>query len=72
MHKVLVQVRKGKIPDAVKPCMSGPASVNTHLRGSTRRHVIAWCLLAGWLLSAGGILLTHMQLNPAGVCITRS
>lgn len=60
------------MPDAVKTDMNGHASSSTPQRGSTRRHVIAWCLLTGWLLSASGVLLTHMQQNPAGVCVTRS
>ncbi|MDP2867917.1 hypothetical protein [Methyloversatilis sp.] len=72
VRKFLVQVRQGKMPDAVKFNMNGQTSISPHHRCSTRRHVLAWCLLAGWLLSAGGLLLTHMQQNPAGVCVTRS
>jgi hypothetical protein len=36
------------------------------------RHALAWCVLAAWLMSAGGVLLLHMQQNPAGICVTRS
>jgi hypothetical protein len=72
VQEILSEVRKGTQREVVNQFMNDPAISTVYAKRGTRRHVLAWCMLAGWLLSAGGILLVHMQQNPPGVCVTRS
>jgi hypothetical protein len=69
---ILSTVRKGNEPEVVIASVDDHVISTGRCKHRTRRHVLAWCVLAGWLLSAGGVLLAHMQQNPVGICVTRS
>jgi hypothetical protein len=72
VQETLSEVRKETQPEVVNQLMNDRAISTAYDKHSTRRHALAWCVFAGWLLSAGGMLLVHMQQNPPGVCATRS